>query len=76
MPIPGIPSPAGQKSDVADQEVAEYDQELARRMGEDARKVGDGELSQETFYERYHDAVLAEFGVDERDPGREKRADE
>jgi molybdopterin-containing oxidoreductase family iron-sulfur binding subunit len=76
MPTPGIPSPADRKSDVADQEVAEYDQELARQMGEDARRVADGELSQAAFYERYHDAVLAEFGVDERDPGKERRADE
>ena len=52
-----------------DPDVAEYDQELGRRMGEDARRVADGEMSQQEFYEKYHEDVLEEFGEDKRDSG-------
>ena len=52
-----------------DLEAAEYDQELGRRMGEDARRVADGEMSQQEFYEKYHEDVLEEFGEDKRDSG-------
>ncbi|MEF8881630.1 MAG: 4Fe-4S ferredoxin N-terminal domain-containing protein [Halapricum sp.] len=55
-----------------DLEAAEYDQELGRQMGEDARKVAAGELSQAEFYEKYHEDVLAEFGEDKRDPGSDE----
>jgi len=52
-----------------DLESAEYDQELGRRMGEDARRVAEGEMSQQEFYEKYHEDVLEEFGEDKRDSG-------
>jgi len=57
----------GPKSDHAD----EFDQELGKRMGRDAQRLVDGELSEEEFYEKYHDAVVEEFGADERpvEPG-------
>jgi hypothetical protein len=44
----------------------EYDTELGKEMGKDAIRLARGELSQEEFNEKYHDAVLEEFGVDER----------
>lgn len=44
----------------------EFDQELGRQMGRDARRVAAGDLSQAAFYDRYHDAVLAEFDRDDR----------
>ncbi|KAB1190769.1 MULTISPECIES: 4Fe-4S ferredoxin N-terminal domain-containing protein [Haloferax] len=46
--------------------------EFAQRMGRDARRVTRGELSQEVFYERYHEEILARFGFDRR-PGGEDR---
>lgn len=48
---------------------AEADQDLGRRMGRDARLVARGELSEETFYERYHEEVVEEFGEDRRPVG-------
>ncbi|MCU4718281.1 4Fe-4S ferredoxin N-terminal domain-containing protein [Halapricum hydrolyticum] len=50
---------------------SEYDLELGRRMGEDARRVAAGEMTQSEFYAKYHEDVLEEFGEDERDPGLE-----
>jgi hypothetical protein len=49
----------------------EFDQELAERMGRDAQRLVDGDLSEAEFYEKYHDAVVEEFGVDDRplEPG-------
>jgi len=44
----------------------EYDTELGKEMGKDAIRLARGEMSQEAFNEKYHDAVLEEFGVDER----------
>ncbi|AGB16535.1 Fe-S-cluster-containing hydrogenase subunit [Halovivax ruber XH-70] len=44
----------------------EYDTELGLAMAEDAMAVTAGELSEETFHERYHEAVLSEFGQDDR----------
>jgi molybdopterin-containing oxidoreductase family iron-sulfur binding subunit len=65
-----------ERFDGIDLEASDYDQQLGRKMGEDARRVANGELSQAEFYDRYHDAVLAEFGEDQRDTGREGGADE
>lgn len=48
---------------------SEYDQDLGRQMGEDARRVAAGEMTQSEFYAKYHEDVLEEFGEDERDPG-------
>jgi len=44
----------------------EYDTELGKEMGKDAILLARGEMSEEAFHEKYHDAVLEEFGVDER----------
>lgn len=35
-------------------------------MARDALRVTRGELSEAAFHERYHEAVLEEFGVDDR----------
>ncbi|ELY48237.1 4Fe-4S ferredoxin N-terminal domain-containing protein [Natronorubrum sulfidifaciens] len=43
-----------------------YDAELGLEMAEDALRVTEGELTEEAFYDRYHDAVVAEFGEDDR----------
>ncbi|AFZ73678.1 4Fe-4S ferredoxin N-terminal domain-containing protein [Natronobacterium gregoryi] len=43
-----------------------YDAELGKRMSRDAVRVTLGHLSEEEFYEKYHDDVIAEFGIDER----------
>jgi len=47
----------------------EFDQELGRRMGRDAQRLVDGELTEAEFYEKYHDAVVEEFGTDDRPIG-------
>ncbi|AAV46160.1 ferredoxin-like 4Fe-4S iron-sulfur protein [Haloarcula quadrata] len=44
----------------------EYDTDLGLRMARDAIRVSNGELSDAEFHEKYHEAVLAEFGADER----------
>ncbi len=50
----------------------EFDQELGRRMGRDAQRVAEGELSEQEFYDKYHEDVLEEFGQDKR-PGGDDR---
>jgi molybdopterin-containing oxidoreductase family iron-sulfur binding subunit len=52
-------------SDIVDSE-AEYDDELGRKMGEAARQVQAGEMTEAEFYDRFHDAVMDEFGFDNR----------
>ncbi len=47
-------------------EETEYDAELGMQLAEDAMKVTKGELSETEFHDRYHEAVLEEFGEDER----------
>ena len=44
----------------------EYDVDLGFEMARDAVQVANGDLDEETFQDRYHDAVVAEFGVDDR----------
>lgn len=44
--------------------------DLGRRMGMDAQRVARGELSEDKFYEKYHEEVVEEFGFDKR-PGGE-----
>jgi hypothetical protein len=51
---------------------SEYDTELGTEMGRDAIRVARGELSEATFFERYHEAVLEEFGVDNRQVRRDE----
>lgn len=44
----------------------EFDTKLGTEMGRDAIRLARGELSQAQFHETYHEAVLEEFGVDDR----------
>lgn len=44
----------------------EFDTELGTEMGRDAIRLARGELSEAEFHETYHEAVLEEFGVDDR----------
>lgn len=64
MPSPDDPN----WSEWVDEHLAdtEFDSELAKALATGALKVRNGELSATEFQERYHDEVLAEFGVDER----------
>ncbi|MGM0399273.1 MAG: 4Fe-4S ferredoxin N-terminal domain-containing protein [Halobacteriota archaeon] len=43
-----------------------FDAELGKEMSRDAIRASRGELSEEEFYAKYHDEVVAEFGVDDR----------
>ncbi len=63
----------GRKHPVAGDELAslgeqprQYDEELGRRMARDAQRVSAGDLSEVEFHEKYHDAVVEEFGRDDR----------
>jgi hypothetical protein len=47
-------------------EGVEYDTDLGLRMARDAIRVSNGELTDAAFHEKYHEAILAEFGEDER----------
>lgn len=47
-------------------EESEYDTDLGLRMARDAIRVANGDLEETTFHDRHHDAVVAEFGVDDR----------
>ncbi|WP_254769364.1 4Fe-4S ferredoxin N-terminal domain-containing protein [Salinilacihabitans rarus] len=57
--------------DAADEILADgpYDSELGKRMSRDAVRVSIGRMSETEFHEKYHEDVLAEFGVDERPTG-------
>lgn len=44
----------------------EYDTDLGLEMAEDAQKLIRGELTEEEFYSQHHDAVVDEFGEDDR----------
>ncbi|AOW79819.1 hypothetical protein HTSR_0626 [Halodesulfurarchaeum formicicum] len=43
-----------------------FDTELGKRLAKDAAKVRNGDLSREKFHEKHHEAVMKEFGRDER----------
>ncbi len=47
-------------------EEGEYDAELGMAMAKDAMRLTKGELTEEEFYDRYHEDVLEEFGEDSR----------
>lgn len=51
---------------------ASADEDLGRRMGRDARRVQQGDLSQREFYEKYHEDVVEEFGFDHRPEGEQE----
>lgn len=58
--------PYGDIEDRADHflDDVEYDTELAKRMARDARRVTNGELSEEAYHERYRDQVSEEFDLE------------
>ncbi|WP_089384781.1 4Fe-4S ferredoxin N-terminal domain-containing protein [Halorubrum vacuolatum] len=43
-------------------EPSQYDQELGREVGAAARRVADGDLTEEEFHELFADRLAAEFG--------------
>ncbi|MEY7848642.1 4Fe-4S ferredoxin N-terminal domain-containing protein [Natrarchaeobius sp. A-rgal3] len=47
-------------------EEGDYDAELGMDMAKDAMRLTKGELTEEEFYDRYHEDVLEEFGEDSR----------
>lgn len=47
-------------------EDTEYDTELGLEMSRDAQRLVAGDITEAEFYEKYHDAVVEEFGEDER----------
>jgi len=47
----------------------EFDAELGVELAKDAQRVIAGEMGEEAFHEKYHDAVVEEFGEDERQLG-------
>ncbi len=55
-------------------EETEYDAELGMEMAKDAMRVTKGELSDEVFYDRYHEEVVEEFGEDSRPMAEEIEA--
>ena len=44
----------------------EYDTELGMQMAEDSMRLIQGEISEAEFHEKYNDAVIEEFEVDDR----------
>ncbi|QSG09202.1 4Fe-4S ferredoxin N-terminal domain-containing protein [Halapricum desulfuricans] len=48
----------------------EFDQELGEQLGRDAQRYAEGEMSEDEFYEKYHDALIEEFGEDNRPVAR------
>ncbi|WP_049926987.1 4Fe-4S ferredoxin N-terminal domain-containing protein [Halopiger goleimassiliensis] len=55
-------------------EDGDYDADLGMEMAKDAMRVTKGELSDEEFYDRYHEEVLEEFGEDDRPMAEEIEA--
>lgn len=53
-----------------------FDSALGLRMAKDAIAVANGDLDEETFHERHHEAVVAEFGADRRPTAPEVSTDE
>ena len=47
-------------------EETEYDAELGMQMARDAMRLTAGEMSEEDFYAEYNEAVVREFGEDDR----------
>ncbi|AUX10368.1 anaerobic dehydrogenase iron-sulfur-binding subunit [Halalkaliarchaeum desulfuricum] len=44
----------------------EYDTELGIELARDSRRLAAGEMSDREFHEKYNEAILEEFGVDDR----------
>mgnify|MGYP000280107926 FL=1 len=60
--------PLPEWEEAAEKQLAEsdYDAELGKQLACDAIKVANGEMDEETFHEKHHEDVVAEFGVDHR----------
>jgi molybdopterin-containing oxidoreductase family iron-sulfur binding subunit len=46
--------------------LTEYDTDLGKELARDAQRMAAGDLSESEFYEKYHEEVVEEFGVDHR----------
>lgn len=57
---------SGDELGAQDTQPKQFDEELGREMARDAQRVSDGELSEAEFHEQYHEAVVEEFGRDDR----------
>lgn len=57
---------AGDELDNLGEQPRQFDEELGRQMARDAQRVSDGELSEAEFHDKYHEAVVEEFGTDDR----------
>ncbi|UWG46610.1 hypothetical protein HSRCO_2888 [Halanaeroarchaeum sp. HSR-CO] len=55
---------------------SDHDTDLGLRLARDAIRVANGDLDEATFHDRHHEAVLAEFGVDDRPVPMEGPTDE
>ncbi|WP_411969016.1 4Fe-4S ferredoxin N-terminal domain-containing protein [Haloferax sp. YSSS75] len=53
-----------------------FDTELGLRMSRDAIRVANGVLDEDVFQSKYHEAVVAEFGEDNRPSKQENFDDE
>ena len=53
-----------------------FDTELGLRMSRDAVRVANGVLDEDVFQSRYHEAVVEEFGEDDRPTKQEVFDDE
>ncbi len=53
-----------------------FDTELGKQLAADARRVAKGELTREQFHKKHHEAVMREFGRDERNSKPEGFDDE
>ncbi|WP_331233990.1 4Fe-4S ferredoxin N-terminal domain-containing protein [Natronorarus salvus] len=64
LPLPGDPEWEPRMRALL--EGTEYDTELGLDLARDAQRLVAGEISETAFHERHHDAVVEEFGDDER----------
>ncbi len=74
--LPGVPEVPGptttdeyeamlrdeQAESVRELEAADYDTDLGLAMAADARRVSNGEMTSEAYWEKYDDAAVSEFG--------------
>ncbi len=64
---PGVPVSPYDEDELRELlEETDYDTELGMELARDAQRLVAGELSEEVFHDRYHEAIVDEFGVDER----------
>lgn len=44
----------------------DFDTELGKELSKDAQRLSKGEITEEEFHEKHHEAIVEEFGVDDR----------